>query len=183
MAGSRRILANIRMPNGHIAEIQVRHIGMEAAYKKTESIYRNARAAKAGIEVRHSTLVESGYPDTLVNSILLCAHKKLNHLLGLRTDIHEKAAKRHDLDILRLDRNFHLVSGVPVMQVHDKLYDEYTAVVPDPVTGKYVVDNSFLPLIANRAEHEVTSVDQKGFIKASVNLVSDDRIKMQLRVA
>ncbi len=180
--GIRRLLANVRLPNGHVVEIQVRHEGMEHAYKQTEDLYLRARATKARLEQTQAKAETEGRSTAEVNALLLPMQKKHDHFMAQRTQIHEKAAKRHKLDELILDRNFHLIDGFPVMQTYDKHSGEFNVVVPDPKTGKYVTDNSFVPLLSD-ASHAVESVDRNIFIARSRALVASDGVKAHLHLA
>ncbi len=132
-----RILANVRMPNGHIVEIQGRYSSMEAAYKRTELLWVKIRALRARIaqmEENHQTGVHD----------YLNLQRQHNSLTTKRLRIHEDAAKNLTASVAR---TLWMVRGFPVAEIHDLGTRESIALVPDVKTGTYIVDNNFLPLL------------------------------------
>lgn len=172
--GLRRILANVRMPNGHAIEIQVRHIGMEKAYEKTAKIWPKIRAMRAMLDPEGDCKVSRADVAPLT--------KQLSHLETQRTKIHTTASKANKVDDLVIERTFNLVGGFPVMSLYDPWNKEYSAIVPDARTGKFVTDNRFLSSLASEDEGVQHNITREQFLIRSAAIATSPEAKAYLEL-
>lgn len=171
--GLRRVLANVAMSNGHITEIQVRHAAMEKAYERTAPLYKEIRFMRARLDAAEDD-------GSMSNQQIEALGKSLNHKEQRRLTLHEAAAKK--MAGVVIERDFFLIDDFPVMQTFDRYSKEHSTVVPDVVSGNYVVDNRFLSMRSDPARH-VQSISREVFLARSVAMVSSPGAKACLQVA
>lgn len=171
--GLRRVLANVSMSNGHITEIQVRHAAMEKTYERTAPLWRDIRAMRARLEA----VQKDG---SMSNQQIEALGKSLSHKEQRRHNLHETAAKKMESAVI--DREFFLVDNFPLMQTFDRYSKEYSAVVPDALSGNYIVDNRFLTLRSDPTR-QVQSIPREVFLARSIAVVSSPGAKACLQVA
>lgn len=171
--GLRRVLANIQLSNGHIAEIQVRHTSMEKAFDDTDKLWKRIRDMRAVLENPEKKNLSNGQIEDLA--------KTLAHHEKERIKVFQAAAKK--MDNVVIDRSFFLVDGFPVMQTYDRYAKEYSAVVPDARSGNFITDNRFLPLLNDKSHDVRSDLPRDAFIARCMAIVSNPGAKACLQVA
>jgi hypothetical protein len=108
------------------------------------------------------------------NDDILVMQAQRDGLMQERFDIHKAGSDRNNLDAWEVERKFYLVDGYPVMEMTDPLQGTVQAVVPDFFSGKYVVDNAFLPLLTDSAHHHITKVSRDDFLTKAISMMAPE---------
>lgn len=165
--GLRRILVNYKLSNGMIAEIQVRHAGMEKAYDKTAGLYSRIRAFRAELEDHTKERSEA-----TTNAM---SHK-LHTWLDKRKKLHDDAATKAGMDAAILKRDFFFVNGFPVVKLFSPATGEYETLIPDVKSGRFVRDNRLLTVIDDPEQNVSRDVPRDAFIAKCVALVRSPEV-------
>lgn len=151
----RRVQIKIRLPNGHIAEIQIRHAKMKHAFEASHEAYEKVASATKRFPNPETRPLE--------------VQKTIEHYGRKRYDAnHNAALKLPSLQKLIHKRSFFRVNDTPVMLVEEPFTGESYTVIPKMTKEgpMFVIDNSFMSSLKDK---EITQTsNREAFISASV---------------
>jgi hypothetical protein len=156
-SGMRRAKILLKLDNGHICEIQLRHEGMQDVYSTTHKLYQKARAISLAIS------------DTCGNrdsKIIGWLEKKCGSLNKERVALHDRAARRLGLNKLEESQEFVTIGGTPFVIISREKGEGAYTLTPDFEKGVYKRDNA--GVIAHYAGNSTPST-RDVFLKAAVN--------------
>jgi len=148
------------LPNGHVAEIQIRHAKMKQAFEESHEAYEKVAAAMKRFPDNTSRPPE--------------AQRIIDHWEQKRYDANHNAALRlPSLQKLIHERDFYMVGKTPVMLVNEPFTGERYAVVPRVTENgpMYVKDNSFIPELKNKKIAKKS--DRDTFIAVSTRIAKE----------
>lgn len=165
--GIRRLMIKYKLANGCIGEIQVLDGRAEAAYKKSHEKY--------GIERAVGNATRKTFDTQMQKRLGLLQSHAHHERVALNEDVNERLG----LNGLVLRRDFFTVNGFPVMHVYDPFTTETYAVVPNPITSLYEIDNRFAVVIENDADKKfkVEPSTRAAFIQRSNVLIHSEATK------